>query len=81
MHPLANDSTVPECLRAAFARVRFQVVATMSDGKETIVNAMSRATVDAKLAEYADIQRVHAARGYGFSDGRTIVSVAVRDVA
>ena len=80
-HPLLNDPSLPDCLRNAFARVRWQVVAVMDDGSEAVVNCMSRKTVDAKLAEYADIQRVHAERGQGFRDGRTISSVEVREIA
>lgn len=79
-HPLANDPSLPDCLKRAFARVRWQVVIIKNDGTEVVCNCISAATRDAKIAEYADIQAVHASRGYGFRDGSTIARVIVRDI-
>lgn len=76
-HPLASDPTVPAVLRKAFAHVRGRVILVMDDGSTTACNYISDKTRDSKLAEYRDIIAVHAARGYGFSDGRAAVSCHV----
>lgn len=72
--------TMPDCLRAAFSRVRFQVVATLDNGKEVICNCISQETVDRKFAEYLDIQAHHALNGTTFSDGTTIATISIRNV-
>lgn len=80
MHSLATDPTVPECLRAAFVRVRFQVVAIKSDGTEVIANATTEASRDRLIAEYEDAQRHHAENGTSYRDGTTIARIEVRNV-
>lgn len=80
MHHLSNDPTVPECLRAAFARVRFQVVAIKSDGAEVIANATTEESRDRLIAEYQDARRHHAEHGTSYRDGTTIARIEVRSV-
>jgi hypothetical protein len=75
MHSLANDPTLPPGLAAAFARVRYQVVATMSDGAEAIVNCLNERIRDEHIAKY---QEIISRDGGNFRDGRKMVSVEVR---
>lgn len=80
-HPLANDATVPAVLRKAFARVQWQVIATLSDGTESIVNCMSESKVSEVTERNRDIIRVHAQRGYGFTHGPSMIATRVESVA
>lgn len=79
-HPLANDPSVPAVLRAAFARVRWQVVTVLSDGREAVVNCRTQSQVDEYTARNADIAAHHAVTGSTFSDGTTIARTYVREV-
>lgn len=80
-HPLANDSSLPAALRNAFARVRFQVISSMDDGSESIVNCMSQAKADEVTARNLDIIATHAARGFGFRHGPSMIATRVESVA
>lgn len=80
MHHLSNDPTAPDCLRAAFARVRFQVVAIKSDGTEVVANATTEASRDRLIAEYEDVKRYHAEHATSYRDGTTIARIEVRAV-
>lgn len=80
MHHLATNPNVPDCLRAAFARVRFQVVAIKSDGTEVVANAITEESRDRLIAEYEDAQRYHAVNGTSYRDGTTIARIEVRNI-
>jgi hypothetical protein len=79
-HALANDPSLPDCLAAAFARVRWQVVTVLSDGRESIINCVSQSAIDSAMARNADIAAHHAANGTTFRDGTTILETFVREI-
>lgn len=74
MHPLANDLTVPDALRRAFARVKHQIIRTYDDGSEGVINVNPTQDLAHELAEHR--KRI----GVTFDSGRMLVSVEVREV-
>ncbi|PAL23587.1 hypothetical protein [Sphingopyxis sp. GW247-27LB] len=73
------DNT-PAVLRRTFERVKYHVIAELSDGTASIAHCVSEASRDRMVAEQLDIMAVHMATGRTFRSGNTIVAVGVREV-
>lgn len=81
MFDVATDANTPDILRRAFERAKYQVIAEMSDGTESVATCLTDASRDRMVAEQLDVMAHHMKTGTTFRSGNTIVAVGVRELA